>query len=155
MLYGARRAQQTIIQHPNHEHLLKVLSQTRKEVMAGRGFGGDKSSELPNETQDQQSWPAEQPPAFPSTPAENPTYDEDALLSDEEIARQNKGGYYLDLHMLIIATFGETPSDAKKTEQSARQDKSSSAWERIRAQAGKSQDSGAEEKNEWSDDKWK
>ena len=62
-------------------------------MMAGRG--GEKSTELPNETQDQQSWPAEQSQTFPNTPAENPTYDEDALLSDEEIARRNKGRYYI------------------------------------------------------------
>jgi hypothetical protein len=91
MLYGASRAQNTIMTHPNHEHLLKVLQQTRKEMMAGRSFGGDQPIDPSPDARETQSWPAEQQQTFPSTSADS-SFDENTLLTDEEIARQDKGG---------------------------------------------------------------
>jgi hypothetical protein len=89
MIYGASRAQKTIRTHPNHEHLLKVLRDTRKELMAGKDFGGSQS-DSEGETQ----WPSEKQETYPSTPqsSSNSSFDDDTLLSDDEINRQNQGG---------------------------------------------------------------
>ena len=91
MLYGGSAAQKMIMKHPNHDHLLKVLQETRSELTAGRGFGNGPSEMSPN-TEETQSWPSEQQEAYPSAPTSKDSFDEDSLLSDDEINRQNQGG---------------------------------------------------------------
>lgn len=86
MLYGASRAQNTIRTHPNHEHLLKVLRETRKELMAGKEFDGSQS-----DSEREAQWPSEKQETDPSA-ASTSSFDEDTLLTDDEINRQNQGG---------------------------------------------------------------
>ena len=93
MIYGASRAQKTISTHPNHEHLLKVLRDTRKELMAGKDFGGSQS-----DSAEEAQWPSEKQETYPSTPqstSSNASFDDDTLLTDDEINRQNQGGISL------------------------------------------------------------
>jgi len=100
MFYGASRAQKLIMTHPNHDHLLKVLQETRAEIMAGRGPGSPSSSTSSSdnpfpetESSTSPSWPSERQDAYPSTPnSTSDTFDGDTLLSDDEINRQNRGG---------------------------------------------------------------
>src|SRR5579862_9625143 len=98
MLFGASRAQSVIMTHPNHAHLLKVLQETKSEIMAGRGPGSPSSPSSDNpfpETQSSSpSWPSEKQDTYPSTTNSKDGFDEDTLLSDEEINRQNQGGKY-------------------------------------------------------------
>jgi hypothetical protein len=151
MLYGASRAQETIMTHPNHEHLLKVLQKTRTEIIAGHSFGDRPQTDSDQESKETQSWPAEQSQTFPSTTADS-SFDEDTLLTDDEIARQDKGGMSL-LFDADVATFNESPSnDAQNAQQSTGQDRPGSAWDRLRAKAeqNKSKD---EKKSVWGDDK--
>jgi hypothetical protein len=94
MLYGSSVAQKVIMKHPNHEHLLKVLQETRSELTAGRGFGDGPSEMSPN-TEETQSWPSERQEAYPSIPtSRKDSFDEDSLLTDDEINRQNQGGVW-------------------------------------------------------------
>ena len=85
MLYGAQRAQQVILTHPNHEHLLRVLEQTKKQLMAGEKFGGD-APDSGIVSDNSGSWPSDRQNAT------NSSFDDDALLTDDEINRQNQGG---------------------------------------------------------------
>src|SRR5438105_1653218 len=98
MLFGASRAQSIIMTHPNHTHLLKVLQETKSEIMAGRGPGSPSSSSSDNpfpETQSSSpSWPSEKQDTYPSTANSKDGFDDDTLLSDDEINRQNQGGTY-------------------------------------------------------------
>ena len=105
MLYGASRAQALIETHPNREHLLQVLKETKTEIFAGRGPGSsnpsDPSSENPfPETESSSSlptWPSseQQQDGYSSTArgasSSRDTFDENTLLSDDEINRQNQG----------------------------------------------------------------
>ena len=84
MIYGASRAQKTIKTHPNHEHLLNVLRDTRKELMAGKDFGRDQS-----DSDEEAQWPLSTPQS-----SSNSSFDDDTLLSDDEINRQNQGGIF-------------------------------------------------------------
>ena len=86
MLYGASRVQKTIRTHPNHEHLLKVLRDTRRELMAGKDFGGSQS-----DTEGQAQWPSEKHETDPSASSTS-SFDDNTLLTDDEINRQNQGG---------------------------------------------------------------
>jgi hypothetical protein len=89
MLYGAERAQQLVLTHPNNQHLVKVLEQTRTRLVAGEKFGGnDSDSGMVSDNAD--SWPSDQQSAYPSNP--NETFDDDALLTDDEINKENQGG---------------------------------------------------------------
>jgi hypothetical protein len=93
MMYGASRAQELINTHPNHEHLLKVLKETRAEVMSGR-FNEQHSSDSDSQSDDSQ-WSSSSPPErYSSTPqsSSSSSFDDDSLLTDEEISRQNQGG---------------------------------------------------------------
>lgn len=96
MLFGASRAQQLIETHPNRQHLLKVLQETRSEIFAGRGPGTrPPSSEeaFPETESSSPGWPSERQDAYPSTPSSSKdTFDDDTLLSDDEINRQNQEG---------------------------------------------------------------
>jgi hypothetical protein len=105
MLYGATRAQATIRTHPNHEHLLKVLRDTRKELMAGKEFGGSQS-----ESEGDALWPSEQQKMSTSTP--NPIFDEDSLLTDDEIDRRNQGGIFLRIEGVNCSYFCSSESIA-------------------------------------------
>jgi hypothetical protein len=60
--------------------------------VAGRGFGNGPSKMSPN-TEETQSWPSERQEAYPSIPASpKDSFEEDSLLTDDEINRQNQGG---------------------------------------------------------------
>jgi hypothetical protein len=101
MLYGASRAQALIETHPNREHLLQVLKETKSEIFAGRGPGSaspsDPSLENPfpeTESSSLPTWPSEEQDAYSSTTrasSRDNTFDENTLLSDDEINRQNQG----------------------------------------------------------------
>jgi len=85
------QAERVILTHPNNKHLLQVLKQTKNLVMAGQQFeksGSDSDSGMVSDSPS--SWPSERQEAFPSTP--NETFDDDALLTDDEINKQNQGG---------------------------------------------------------------
>lgn len=107
MLYGATRAQATIRTHPNHEHLLKVLRDTKKELMAGKEFGGSQS-----ESERDALWPSEQEKTSPST-STNPIFDEDSLLTDDEIDRRNQGGIFLRIEGVDCSYFHSSESIAE------------------------------------------
>lgn len=95
MLYGGSQAQKVIMSHPNHEHLLKVMQQTRAALMTGQQFGSGQSDMSPN-NEETQSWPSERQEAYPSLPStRKESFDDDALLTDDEINRQNQGGMSL------------------------------------------------------------
>ena len=106
-MYGAYRAHAIIMTHPNHEHLLKVLRETRSEFMAGRGFDGRQSSSDASSEPDQaKGWQPEGQDAYSSTKSSSSdTFDEDTLLTDEEIARQNQGGAPIVLNVWINGSY--------------------------------------------------
>jgi hypothetical protein len=98
MVYGASAARKVIMTHPNHEHLLKVLAQTRSALMTGQQFGSGQT-EMSSSNEETQSWPSERQEAYPSLPSSRTdSSDDDSLLTDDEINRQNQGG--LSLHPL-------------------------------------------------------
>jgi hypothetical protein len=93
MLYGGKRANDLISTHPNSEHLLKVLRETRAELLANRGIDYHKPSEVSHDGDSSDSWSSERQDTYPSTPnSSNDSFDEDSLLTDEEINRRNQGG---------------------------------------------------------------
>lgn len=78
LVYGTERARQTIMTHPNHEHLLRVLDETRSKIGAGSMFGPrPQTPDTSPEAEQVQSW----------SQAE---IDEDALLTDEEVDWQSQ-----------------------------------------------------------------
>ena len=85
MIYGAQRAQQVILTHPNHEHLLRVLEKTNSRLVAGERFGENVSEDgMVSDSSD----------SYPSNP-NNESFDDDALLTDDEVNKQNQGGMFL------------------------------------------------------------
>jgi hypothetical protein len=89
MVWGAYRAQKLIMTHPNHDHLLNVLSQTRSEVLAGRAFGGrQSSSEMSPDSEQSESWPSERQNTFPASSSGDS--DENSLLTDDQINQQGQ-----------------------------------------------------------------
>jgi hypothetical protein len=150
MMYGAARAQETIMKHPNHEHLLKVLRETRSEIMSGKGFD-QRPSEMSAEVDTSQSWDSERQSTFPSTPnTQRDGFDNDRMLTDEEINRQSQGGSHRQYARADLATF--TPPEQQRP---AAIDKPRSAWDALRAKAGEKQQPPAEqkEKDVWGEDK--
>jgi len=97
MLYGMSQAEKTIMTHPNHEHLLKVLQKSRNEMFGGqfpsRRPDTGQSGSTGSDTNETESWPSERQDTYPSSPnTSNESFDEDTLYTDEEISRQNQGG---------------------------------------------------------------
>jgi hypothetical protein len=94
MLYGASRAETIIRTHPNHEHLLKVLKETRAEIMSGRFENPSQS----DSSDDSGQWPSETSVTDPSAPPQSSSttssFDDDKLLTDDEIDRQSRGGLH-------------------------------------------------------------
>ena len=91
MLYGSYRAQKTIETHPNHQHLLKVL----KEVMNNRRINAGSSAPVGTapDTDENQLWSSDRHrPSASSSESSKDQFDEDALLTDEEINRKSQGG---------------------------------------------------------------
>lgn len=88
-----QRARTVVMTHPNHEHLVKVLERNRREWTSGRSLDrGQTGNEASDQTQTE-SWSSERQDPFSSTPnSSNESFDEDTLLTDEEINRQNQGG---------------------------------------------------------------
>src|SRR5271169_2871624 len=128
MLYGAQRAQDLLLTHPNNKHLLQVLEQTKARMIAGDQFDGSGSeSGMVNDSAE--SWPSERQNAYPSNT--NEKFDEDELLTDDEINKQDQGGMFLyDAMGLIIATF--TPPNRGNNDAS-----SGSAWDELRKKAAR------------------
>ena len=93
MLYGAQRAQEVVRTHPNNKHLLQVLEQTKARLIAGDKFdgSGSESQGMVNDSAD--SWPSDRQNAYPSNT--NDKFDEDELLTDDEINKQDQGGMSL------------------------------------------------------------
>jgi hypothetical protein len=78
MIYGTDRARQTILTHPNNEHLLHVLDQTKSQIFAGGKFGGrPENQEMSPEAEQAQSW----------SQAE---FDENSLLTDDEVNEKSQ-----------------------------------------------------------------
>jgi len=96
MYYGATRAAQVIQSHPNRDHLLSVLNQTTYEIMRGHEWGAQGDSSDGHFPSTGQKWPSfdgsgtQGQQQGGTTPVE--PFDDDRLLSDEEVNRQNKGG---------------------------------------------------------------
>lgn len=92
MLYGGKRANDLIATHPNSEHLRKVLGEMRAELMANRGVDSHKP-EMSHNGDSGDSSSSERQETYPSNPSSsNDSFDEDALLTDDEISRRNQGG---------------------------------------------------------------
>ena len=98
MYYGATRAAQVIQSHPNRDHLLRVLNQTTYEIMRGHEWGAQGDSSEGRFPSTGQQWPsldgsgAQGQEQGGTTPVE--PFDDDRLLSDEEVNRQSRGGRF-------------------------------------------------------------
>jgi hypothetical protein len=153
-LYGGQRAQEVIRTHPNNKHLLEVLEQTKARLLAGDKFDG-RGSEIQEMVNDSGvSWPSDRHNAYPSNT--NDKFDEDELLTDDEINRQDQGGMslYESGIGLIIATF--TPPNRGNA--GASSDKSGSAWDELRNKAARQnppsqQPQEKKENDVWGEDK--
>ena len=68
--------------HPSHDHLMKVLKESKMEYLAGK-FSEGKSENI-------RGMPSKyEPPTSPSTDSFN---GDDVLLSDDEVNSRNEGG---------------------------------------------------------------
>jgi hypothetical protein len=82
-MYGASRAEKLISSHPNHEHLLKVLRETRLSAFSE------------NAPQTRQQFPSRDSPLTSQLPEEQfepEQFDSDTLLSDDQVNREYKDG---------------------------------------------------------------
>ena len=152
MMYGAQRAQELLLTHPNNKHLLQVLEQTKARMIAGDKFDGSGSeSGMVNDSPD--SWPSDRQNAYPSNT--NDKFDEDELLTDDEVNKQGQGGISIyEAIGLTLATF--TPPNRGNNGTSS--DKPGSAWDELRNRAGRQnpppqQQQGKKESDVWGEDK--
>lgn len=94
MYYGAHRAAQVIQSHPNKDHLLRVLNDTRMEMLQGHQWGRDSPGAGTEPQSDQ--WSSSDGFGGQGQQGQSQgTFDDDHLLSDEEIARQSQSGMAL------------------------------------------------------------
>lgn len=143
--------------HPNHEHLLKVLNQTRSEIMAGRGFGessgpseSSSPSEMSPESDQSQSWASERQDAFPTTSTSSmDKFDENTLLTDDQVDRQSQESLSSNFQT-DLASF--TPRDRPSQDSL---DNPRSAWDNLRARAAQSKPPQEKPKEQdiWGNDK--
>jgi hypothetical protein len=68
--------------------------------MTGRQLDNPSSSDASPGNEESPAWPSERQETYSSTPnSSKESFDEDTLLTDEEINRQNQGGSTVDLRL--------------------------------------------------------